>query len=104
MPSHAETLGKNWIFQNDGASIHRSNFTKMCFLNKRVDVMETPAKSPDLNFIENHWGIIARSVYSGNRPFELVGDLCEVILEEWIKIGSETIKPQCRSLLTIFIN
>lgn len=75
----------------------------MCFLNKRVDVMDTLAKSRDLNIIDNRLGILARSVDSGNRRFESVSDLCGVILEEWIKIGSEMIKPLCRSLLTSFM-
>ncbi|KAG3095181.1 hypothetical protein PI125_g16317 [Phytophthora idaei] len=41
--------------------------------------MEWPAKSPDLNPIENMWGVLARAVYANGRQFETRGSLISTI-------------------------
>ena len=48
--------------------------------------MEWPARSPDLNPIENIWGVMARYVYSGGRQFMSVDDLEDAIYEAWDSI------------------
>lgn len=51
-----------WIFQQDNAPI--SGSTKTWFQQKNISVMQWPARSLDLNPIENVWGIMARQVYA----------------------------------------
>ena len=46
------------IFQQDSASIHTSNHTKQFFYDMDIDTMDWPARSSDLNPIENLWGDI----------------------------------------------
>ncbi|KAG3217115.1 hypothetical protein PC129_g12031 [Phytophthora cactorum] len=67
--------GRYCIFQQDNASIHSSRATKSFFEEENVTVMEWPAKSPDLNPIENMWGVLARAVYANGRQFETRGSL-----------------------------
>lgn len=48
--------GKRQIFQKDNAAVHTCNYTKECFDASDTDVLHQPAKSPDLNLIENVLG------------------------------------------------
>jgi len=89
LPFGAETLGENWTFQQDGASCHRSKYTKEWLKSKNVKGLEWPAKSPDLNIIENVWGILARRVYHGGTQFDNVEDLVEKVIDVWDNISNE---------------
>ena len=50
---HEEHGDKELIFQQDNAAIHVSRISKSYFSSKQKTIMNSPAKSPDLNLIEN---------------------------------------------------
>lgn len=77
---------ENAIFQQDNAPIHVSRASQLWFQQKNIKLLEWPARSPDLNPIENMWGNLCRRVYSGGRQFQTVPDLRKAIIDEWAKI------------------
>ena len=48
------------IFMHDGAPCHRSKLVKNFLMEKEVTVLDWPGNSPDLNPIENIWGVLKR--------------------------------------------
>ena len=81
--------GTNFVFQQDLASIHNSKETKLWFQEQNINVLDWPACSPDLNPIENLWGIFVRKVYADFRQFSTKKELKKAILDCWESIESE---------------
>ena len=91
-------IQQNWTFMQDGASIHRSKHTMEWLKQKKISVLEWPANSPDLNLIENLWGILTRAVFSNGRQFRTKEELKVEILKQWDLISAETLKNLIKSM------
>jgi hypothetical protein len=81
-----------WTYQQDNAAIHTSRLTKGWLLERGVNVLDWPSCSPDLNPIENVWGILVRCVYADNRQFQNVADLRAAVMDAWDQISHDTRK------------
>lgn len=79
------------IFQQDNASIHVSNYSNGWLAEQNVKVIPWPAKSPDMNPMENLWGILVRDVYADFRQFNTVNELKQAILAAWNRVPMETL-------------
>lgn len=86
----------HFTFQQDNASIHRSKETKKWFAEHNIDLLDWPARSPDLNPIENLWGILVRRIYANGDQYETIKDLQSAILKAWENIE----KPVLQSLIS----
>jgi len=82
----------------DGASIHRSNHTKEWLEDKKIPILEWPANSPDLNPIENLWGLLARAVFANGRQFKTKEELTQEILKQWALMDAEHLISLVESL------
>ena len=81
MVSYLDENGHDKIFQEDNAPIHTATRVLNFFYNEGINVMDWPAKSPDLNPIENIWGLMKNYV-AEKYPKNLV-ELERLIKEAW---------------------
>ncbi|POM64664.1 Transposase [Phytophthora palmivora] len=86
------------VYDRDNAPIHTSGATKEFLKEENVDVMDRPAKLPDLNPIENMWGVLARAVYAHGRQFQTREDHIETIQASWAAIGQDLITKLVESM------
>jgi transposase len=92
----SEHFGRNeWIFQQDNAPCHRAGATKEWFKRQNISLMDWPACSPDLNPIENLWGLVVRKVYIGGRQFRTIDELKTAIWKAW----DEITEKECQNLI-----
>ncbi len=84
----------NFIFQQDLAPAHTVKSTKSCLNDQLCGVLDWPANSPDLNPIENIWGIVKRKMRN-KRP-KNADELNATVKETWASIPPQ----QCHKLIT----
>ncbi len=95
LPSADKLYGDaDFIFQQDLAPAHTAKATKSWFNNHGVTVLDWPANSPDLNPIENLWGIVKRKMRN-KRP-KNADELKATIKATWASIPPQ----QCHKLIT----
>ena len=82
---------EDFTFQQDNASVHTSKKTMRFFSKKGINILGWPANSPDLNPIENVWGILVRSIYRKG-TINSIPELKRKIKEAWDSITLETLR------------
>ena len=93
-----------WIFQHDGASAHKDRLTNE-WLRQHVPKFITsgptgkwPPTSPDLNWIEDLWGILGEKLKSYSIPVKNVDQLKRRLRKCWADIPVETLQKCATSM------
>lgn len=87
---------EHWWFQQDNAPQHTSNLAHRWFHNHGVDLLDFPPYSPDLNPIENLWGILKARVEA--RLARTTDEVEAVLKEEWEALDTELLKSLAHSM------
>ncbi len=90
LPSADKLYGDaDFIFQQDLAPTHTAKVTKSWFNDHGVTVLDWPADSPDLNPIDNLWGIVKRKTRLRDTRPNNADDLKAAIKATWASITPE---------------
>ena len=85
-------------FQQDNASVHRSKSTKRWLAANKIEVLERPACSPDLNPMESLWRFLVSRIYANNKKYASKEELKRAIEEAWVNIEPGIIKNLVESM------
>lgn len=83
------------IFQQDGASIHRSSTINEYFEERGIELLSWPPKSPDLSLIESVWAYLKSKL---KRSYDSREELEEDIIEQWHDIPVDFIQNLYNSM------
>ncbi|KAA8494427.1 Transposable element Tc3 transposase [Porphyridium purpureum] len=72
-----------FIFQQDNAPGHTALSTRELFDTVGIALLDWPARSPDLNLVENLWAIVSHRVHWQGRQFMRLDDMLPVIYDCW---------------------
>lgn len=98
LPFFKSLRRRNLTFQQDNARPHTAHRTIEWFNSKKINVMPWPARSPDLNIIENLWSTLSRVVYANGKQFDTISDLKTAILKATSELDSEYVQNLYQSL------
>lgn len=93
IPETKRLLGVDFVFQQDGARPHTSKSTVAFLESNGINFIapnDWPPNSPDLNPIENLWGIIDERVKQ--RRFRSFQGFKKCVIQEWKKIEPELLQ------------
>ncbi|CAI2347895.1 unnamed protein product [Caenorhabditis sp. 36 PRJEB53466] len=82
-------MGRGSVYQQDNDPKHTSLFVKDWFKSRRVNVMEWPSQSPDLNPIEHLWEELERRC--ANKRAKNCDEKSAQLQSEWNQIPMSTI-------------
>ena len=82
---------KDVYFQQDNNPKHTSKWASAWFLSKKVDNLDWPPNSPDMNIIEHIWEYLECCVHSHMPLPSNLGGLWQALLEEWALIEDDYI-------------
>jgi hypothetical protein len=89
---------KSTKFMQDNAPCHVSKMTREWLTVNKIDVIDWPAQSPDMNPIENLWAIIDRRIRRRVKQPTNSEELWEAIKKEWYECDKNTIHNLYMSL------
>ena len=85
-------LGDRFLLMDDNARPHRARIITTFLEDNQIQRLDWPSMSPDLNPIENIWGMLGTRVRNHNPPVTNVQTLTAALQEEWDSIEQAVIR------------
>ncbi|GFW73119.1 DNA repair protein [Trichonephila clavipes] len=92
-------VGDKFVFMDDNATCHRTLAVQDCLDSEGIQHLVWPARSPDLNPIENAWDALRRQVVGRNYPPTNKNTLIRALTEEWDKLPQQLLDNVVQSML-----
>ena len=89
---------RKFTFQQDNAAIHTSKETKQWTKDPKIDLLDWPARSPDLNPVENLWGILVRRIYAEGKQYATVDEPKTAISDAWGNVEKSVLQHLVNSM------
>ncbi|GFX71997.1 transposable element Tcb2 transposase [Trichonephila clavipes] len=92
-------VGDKFVFMDDNATCHRKLAVQDCLDSEGIQRLVWPARSPDLNRIENVWDALGRQVAGRNYPPTNKNTLIRALTEEWDKLPQQLLDNVVQSMV-----
>jgi transposase len=96
LPELEESQWNEIRFMHDNAPCHKAALVTTFLSEKRINVLNWPPYSPDLNPIENLFGII-KGKMEKLPPVRSLDEVGDIVLDMWKKITPEEVYKLCSS-------
>ncbi|GFX01032.1 transposable element Tcb2 transposase [Trichonephila clavipes] len=94
-------VGDKFVFMDDNATCHRTLAVQDCLDSEGIQRLVWPARSPDLNPIENVWDALGRQVGGRNYPPTNKNALMRALTEEWDKLSQQLLDNVVQSMILV---
>ncbi|GFV73470.1 transposable element Tc3 transposase [Trichonephila clavipes] len=91
-------VGDKFVFMDDNATCHRTLAVQDCLDSEGIQRLVRPARSPDLNPIENVWDALGSQVAGRNYPPTNKNTLIRALTEEWDKLPQQLLDNVVQSI------
>ncbi|GFV67612.1 transposable element Tc3 transposase [Trichonephila clavipes] len=98
VPLFRGAVGDKFVFMDDNATCHRTLAVQDCLDSEGIQRLVWPARSPDLNPIENVWDALGRQVAGRNYPPTNKNTLIRALTEEWDKLPQQLLDNVVQSM------
>ncbi|GFT12216.1 DDE_3 domain-containing protein [Trichonephila clavipes] len=92
-------VGDKFVFMDHNATCHRTLAVQDCLDSEGIQRLVWPARSPDLNLIENVWDALGRQVAGRNYPPTNKNTLIRALTEEWDKLPQQLLDNVVQSIV-----
>ncbi|GFT89200.1 transposable element Tcb1 transposase [Trichonephila clavipes] len=92
-------VGDKFVFMDDNATCHRTLAVQDCLYSEGIQRLVWPARSPDLNPIENVWVALGRQFAGRNYPPTNKNSLILALTEEWDKLPQQLLDNIVQSMV-----